>query len=62
MDSYFRNIYLDYNLHTRNLFNSLNEMTKNEAKNILDRIFNNPSLEDQFTEEEIIELKLIAEK
>lgn len=34
-------------------------MTKREAKSILDKIMNNPSIADQFTEEEIEELERI---
>jgi len=35
-------------------------MTKQEAKKTLKRIINNPSLADQFTEEEIEEMEYIA--
>jgi len=35
-------------------------MTPFEAKKILKRIYNDPSLEDQFTEEEITEIEQIS--
>lgn len=35
-------------------------MTKSEAKDILLKIYNNESLLDQFTEQEIKELEIIA--
>lgn len=35
-------------------------MTKEQAKNILKKIYNDSNLIDQFTEEEIKELELIA--
>lgn len=35
-------------------------MTSKEAKRILNKIINDPSLADQFTEEEIEELEYIA--
>ena len=37
-------------------------MTSEDAKKILARIINNPGLADQFTEEEIEELELLASK
>jgi len=35
-------------------------MTKQEAKNTLDKIANNPGIADQFTEEEIEEMEYIV--
>lgn len=62
MDIAVRNFKLDYHSYGWSNDDQVNAMTKQEAKSILEKIGNNPSIADQFTEDEIEEIESIASK